>query len=291
MYVEERLDRLEERIKTLEENPAKDASLTITWMGADTPSVDLLEGVTHSALPTILRKVACGCRTLMLCGPAGSGKTTLARDVSRALDVPFYRMGLSGGVQEYHILGSMVTLPDGSRNFAPSGFLRGFTKPGVSLFSELDAADPNVLVSLNLLWEPDGYYTDPSGTRWNRHPEHVIVADANTCGRGADRVYVGRNQLDGATLDRFGGGNDVLYLDYDEGIETTVCNDIVIHGFVKWLRERVREANIRRPVSTRLLVSLSRDINKGGKPHDQAFQAYLDTFTPDEKRRIGEFKP
>jgi cobaltochelatase CobS len=41
-----------------------------------------------------------------------------------------------------------------------------------------------------------------------------IVATANTFGTGADRVYVGSLQIDGATLDRFA----FLEWPYDEGL-------------------------------------------------------------------------
>jgi hypothetical protein len=36
-----------------------------------------------------------------------------------------------------------------------------------------------------------------------RHKDFICIAAANTFGMGANRVYVGRNQLDAATLDRF----------------------------------------------------------------------------------------
>ena len=78
---------------------------------------------------------------------------------------------------------------------------------------EMDNTNPNVLTALNSTlantWGsfPDGMV--------KRSPDFVCVAGGNTYGRGADRVYVGRMQLDGATLDRFG----VLEWGYDEEAE------------------------------------------------------------------------
>jgi MoxR-like ATPase len=51
-----------------------------------------------------------------------------------------------------------------------------------------------------------------------RHPDFVAIAAANTFGRGADRQYVGRYQLDAATLDRF----VMLSWEYDSALESAI---------------------------------------------------------------------
>jgi hypothetical protein len=51
-----------------------------------------------------------------------------------------------------------------------------------------------------------------------KHPDFRVVADANTFGTGADRLYVGRNQLDAASLDRYA----VLDWGYDESLEAAM---------------------------------------------------------------------
>jgi cobaltochelatase CobS len=45
------------------------------------------------------------------------------------------------------------------------------------------------------------------------------AASANTYGRGPDRAYVGRQQIDAATLDRF----VMVTVDVDEALEQSVC--------------------------------------------------------------------
>jgi uncharacterized heparinase superfamily protein len=63
-----------------------------------------------------------------------------------------------------------------------------------------------------------------------RHQNFRPVAAANTFGSGADRIYVGANQLDASTLDRF------VFFDfrYDEKLERLLSG-----GNVKWA-ERVQ---------------------------------------------------
>jgi hypothetical protein len=51
-----------------------------------------------------------------------------------------------------------------------------------------------------------------------RHPDFRVVAGANTFGTGADRQYVGRNQLDAASLDRYA----VIDWGYDEALEASL---------------------------------------------------------------------
>ncbi|MCH7728630.1 MAG: hypothetical protein IH991_19420, partial [Planctomycetes bacterium] len=64
----------------------------------------------------------------------------------------------------------------------------------------------------------NGHLRLPDGTTVDRHADFVCAAAANTFGTGADRQYVGRNQLDAATLDRFAACR--LAFDYDVDLET-----------------------------------------------------------------------
>ena len=50
-----------------------------------------------------------------------------------------------------------------------------------------------------------------------QHKDFVLVASANTVGKGANRIYVGRNAQDEASLDRFRIGQ--VEMDYDRALE------------------------------------------------------------------------
>src|SRR4051812_32550702 len=60
----------------------------------------------------------------------------------------------------------------------------------------------------------NGYCSFPCGMA-KRHADAIFVVSGNTFGTGADAVYVGRTQLDAATLNRF----VTIEWDYDEGFE------------------------------------------------------------------------
>ena len=48
----------------------------------------------------------------------------------------------------------------------------------------------------------NGYLYNPiNGETVKQHEDFIMVGCANTCGKGADAVYTGRNRLDGAFLE------------------------------------------------------------------------------------------
>ena len=184
-------------------------------------SVNKLEKRTHRQFDELLALVGEGHPNIMLIGPAGTGKTTLVKDVSKGLDRDFAFISLSAGVTETHIFGRMLPQSDGTWAYVESPFIRIYRNGGVFLFDEIDAADGNVLVSINAALA-NGILCNPvNGEVIERHPDCLIVTAGNTFGRGGDMVYVGRNALDGATLDRFVLAR--LHVDYDTELESDLA--------------------------------------------------------------------
>ena len=131
----------------------------------------------------------------MLVGPAGSGKTTLAAQVAQALNLEFY---FTGALQtKYDIIGFI----DGNGIYHRTAFRNAFENGGVFLWDEIDSSDARAMVAFNSALENDT--ADFPDGNVKRHPDFISIASANTYGRGADRMYIGRNHLDAATLDRF----------------------------------------------------------------------------------------
>jgi cobaltochelatase CobS len=91
---------------------------------------------------------------------------------------------------------------------------------GVFHADEFDNGHPSTLATLNaaLATSQGGSIAFPDGMI-SRHDDFRFVASANTFGRGPDRVYVGRQQLDAATLDRF----VVEEIHVDESLEHAAC--------------------------------------------------------------------
>lgn len=148
---------------------------------------------------------------VFLVGPAGSGKTTAARAAAADLGLPYYEKAMGPQTSEWNLVGFVNPTTGG---YIPGCLREPFENGGVLLLDEMDAANPGVMVTLNSALA-NGHYTFPDGAEVERHPDFRVIAAGNTYGGGADRVYVGRNQLDGASLDRFAN----VPMDYDEDAE------------------------------------------------------------------------
>jgi MoxR-like ATPase len=210
------------------------------------------------AVPAIFQDVldlAVCKENIMLVGPAGCGKTHVAEMVAKAMKLDFGSLSCTSGMSETHLLGrSTPDFHEGKSKFQGTEFLRIYENGGVFLMDEVDAADSNLLLALNSALA-NGYANvpnRPNKPRAIKHENFVMIATANTYGRGANRVYAGRNQLDGSTLDRFCIGT--IECDYDKSVEEKLCPDVQLLQHFWTIRKRVEAAGLRRIVSTRFLI-------------------------------------
>jgi len=162
----------------------------------------------HERFPLLLQGLAVGLNVLLV-GPAGTGKTTAARRAAEALGLGFSCLSVGPQTSKSDLLGFV----DAGGTYRESLFVSAYRDGGVFLLDEIDAGNAGVLTVLNAALAGDVMAT-PIGMV-ARSPRFLTVAGANTYGQGASRQYVGRNQLDGATLDRFA----VLDWPIDVGLE------------------------------------------------------------------------
>jgi cobaltochelatase CobS len=256
----------------------------------DGPAVQL-EGRQHCQFTELVKYVEEGHRNILMVGPAGSGKTTLAKDLAKALDRDFAFISLSAGVTETHLFGRMLPQADGTFAYVESPFVRIYRTGGVYLFDELDAADSNVMVSVNAALA-NGVLCNPvTGEIIHRHEKCLILAAANTFGRGGDHMYVGRNALDAATLDRF--VLCTLNIGYDTDLEMDLARSILeqvqadeLVAWVNALREKITDNRLRRIASTRLVVNSAAAMKWGANLADVKRRFHQD-WSRDELAKIA----
>lgn len=145
---------------------------------------------------------------LYLVGTAGTGKTTLAKQLATALNLTFYYTG--SVFQKYELFG----YTDAKGEVVRTQFREAYEHGGLFLWDEIDGGDPQAAVSANAAID-NGVASFPDGVI-TMHPSFVCVATANTIGKGPTRQFVGRSPLDAATLDRF----FMVELCIDEEIES-----------------------------------------------------------------------
>jgi len=162
----------------------------------------------HFKFELLLRVGSAGVNP-MLVGPAGTGKTHASKSLAEALQLSFDAFSVSPMTSKADLFG----YKDANGNYHSTALVRQFTFGGVCLGDELDAGNAGALTGINMA-TANGMMATPEGMK-ERHDDFIFIACANTYGQGANRQYVGRNQLDSATLDRF------AFIDwgYDESIE------------------------------------------------------------------------
>jgi cobaltochelatase CobS len=148
-------------------------------------------------------------------GEAGSGKTTAAGIVAKQKGLPFAFISVCPTSTQSQFLGYM----DATGTYRRTIFRDVFENGGVFLFDEIDNGNPSILAVMNTALA-NGECAFPDGII-QRHKDCILMAAANTIGRGANSMYVGRNAIDAATLDRF------VYIpwDIDENLESALMGE------------------------------------------------------------------
>ena len=209
-----------------------------------------MSGIFHNKFDEILKIIHKGV-PLMLTGPAGAGKNHTLEQVAEALDLDFYFT--NAVTQEFKLTGFI----DASGTYQETQFYKAYKNGGLFFLDEVDASVPEALINLKSAIA-NGYYDFPVG-RVNANENFRIVCAGNTYGTGADMVYVGRNCLDGATLDRFA----VIEFNYDEQVEKKLAYDEELYNFIINLRNTIKESSLRYIVSMRATINATKLLEIG----------------------------
>lgn len=274
---QEKLRKLAEKLKAEEEEKKRKAE-------EEAKMIDMSKLQPHEQLKKL---VEAGMRNIWMVGPAGCGKSTMARMTAKELNLPYLCISCGIGTSATEFLGYKYPTRESTK------FAEYYAKPSIILIDEMTALDPAVGQVLNAALANDEIETTTGLV--SRNPECIIIATSNTFGSGASRQYVANNQLDASTIDRFIGG--IIEVDYSVDYESQYDVDVV--NYVWKLRECIKACNIRRIASTRMIQSgtrMKKAYFKNWK--DMLICNWTDTeremvkkfFTPENKERITESK-
>lgn len=263
-------------------NEARPVELVVKHPSGEVTKVT---GEVHPAFQRVL-KLAMRRKSIALIGPTGCGKTHLAWQVATALKLRFATISCTMGQSESKLVGGLMPIGEGGKwEVFITQFVECFRDGGVFLFDEFDSADPNVLLIVNQALA-NGRIDLPVIGTVTRHADFVAMAALNTFGTGADRMYVGRTQLDEASLDRFRIGQ--VEMDYDRKLEAKLCGPQHKAWLTKaWqVRDAIAQHRLRRNMSTRFILD-GRDMLEEGDSVAEVLSAFVSGWSAEEMAKVG----
>lgn len=248
----------------------------------------VIEERVHPVFDRVTKLVAQGLNVLLV-GPAGCGKSHLCEQIARAFKADYGAIHGTAGASKSALTGWLLPSDGGKFEYVPARFVELYEK-GKSLFcfDELDAFDPNMLLVVNGATANGhlhiAHRREMPSTK--RGPNVRLMATANTYGTGANPMYSGRAALDGATLDRW----VMVPVDYDKDLES----DIGRAGGLSsgemaelWaLRTKVRDASLRRTISTRAFQKAAA-MKAAGNSWNTIKATLVEGWSKDEKAKAG----
>lgn len=209
----------------------------------------------HPLLPTVLNTLKGVRPNVLLVGPKGSGKTTLAEQVSEAMKLDYAALTITAGASETWLLGR----PTADGSYQTSRFCELYEAGGVFLLDELDRADANFACMLNTMLENGSFY-NPMGCRtMKRHADFYVVACSNTNMRGQSPGYAGAARQDQALVERF----FPMAIDYDRDLERRLVGDTALLEACWEAREALATVGSTETISTRAILTLERALAIG----------------------------
>lgn len=165
----------------------------------------------HHSKYSYVRTIVESNMPVLLVGEAGSGKSTLCMQIAEDLSLPFHSISCTKQMSVSALLGFISI----NGAYISTQLRYAYENGGVFLLDEIDAADPNVLLTLNTI--ENGFISFPDKIV-HAHPDFRLCATANPF--DSHSTYTGRSKLDFSTIDRY----FVITLERDDALEISLTS-------------------------------------------------------------------
>ena len=188
-------------------------------------SKNKMEGVLHAKFDKILKMVCAGINVYLF-GDAGTGKSKIAEQIAKAMNLPYYQQDKVESMYEF--IGTM----DAHGRFHETPIFRAWTGGGICCLDEFDGYLPSAVLKFNGGLS-QGVMVFGDGKAYTKHPDCHIIATGNTNCQGADKGYITRFPQDVAATNRF----CKVKIDYDRNIELSCAQgDVDLVDFAHQVR-------------------------------------------------------
>jgi len=229
----------------------------------------------HANFEKLLKLASVGINVALV-GDTGSGKTYAGSALAKALGLDFYHIPLGPQTSKSDLLGFI----NGAGKYVYSLLCRVYEQGGVGLLDEMDAANPATLTIVNGMLEAiEAGFADKMR---ERHRDCVFVAAMNTFGRGADMMFVGRAQLDAATLNRW------YYLNWNTDWDLTrrIVKDDKWVNYVESLYDSASRQRVRVTIGMRTAIMGKKAMEAGDTREEAEHGVIWAPIKPDDKQKI-----
>lgn len=242
--------------------------------------------LTHSKFEEVFDTATCPDVNLCLVGPTGSGKTTIAKHVAKALGYDYVIVSITAGVSEGALTGWLLPVgKEGQFLHIDAVALEKWRKGNcVILIDEMDSGDPNTLLIANNMFGGDELFIPQrhEEPRVKRGENVIVIGAMNTYGSGADMIYSGRNQLDGATRARF----IFMELGYCAKLEKKILNNDELLEWAHPIRKAIKKHKLQRIMSTHTLKQYASLMNHRNWTLSKVEKYYFQDWTAHEKSKV-----
>jgi len=243
-----------------------------------------LEGRVNPKFDLALKIAATG-QAICLVGPAGTGKSYMAQQIAKALNLRFFEKSITETTTEGDLLGKM-TLRDNNMTYVQSNLVTFYEEGGAFFLDEVDNGNPNALNVMNGALALPRMFVEARQQAGlsafvKRHDQFRLIAAANTYMSGGSVMYSGRNGLDAAFTDRF----QLITVDYDTELESAMATRKVC-DFVWDLRRKIGDHGLRRVAGTRLIQKMA-TYEEIGLDWDTIKGLCFEGWSKDDQVRVG----
>jgi nitric oxide reductase NorQ protein/cobaltochelatase CobS len=211
---------------------------------------------------------------VLVFGPTGSGKTMSVLAYASARNLNYYNISSHNGSEPSQWIGQWIPTTDGHYAWQDGAVTQIVRNGGVLLLNEVNFLPERVTTAIFSLLDDrrEIQLMGKDGEIIKAHPNLLIVADMNP-------MYRGTRPLNEAFKNRWA---HKLEFDYDPKIEKALVKSKSLIEMANALRESHIKGELATPVSTRDLVTFSRNVERLGL--DYAMYSFLNGFNVGKER-------